>query len=88
MGATLFWSNCTKNGVQVASASARFQLDVTDAAPSSPVVFAQGQKDASQPSSVVGYLPTASGTYGLRVQQLTARRRVQPRDLRRRRGAR
>jgi hypothetical protein len=72
MGATLFWSRCTKAGVAVAASSARFQLDVTDAASSSPVVFAQGQKDAAQPASVVGYLPTAGGTYGLRVQQLTA----------------
>ncbi|HSS59223.1 MAG TPA: S8 family serine peptidase, partial [Solirubrobacteraceae bacterium] len=71
MGATLFWSKCTKGGAAVAASSARFQLDVTDAAASSPVVFAQGQKDAAQPSSVVGYTPTAAGTYGLRVQQLT-----------------
>jgi hypothetical protein len=72
MGATLFWSNCTKSGTSISAASTRFQLDVTDAAPSSPVVFAQGQKDASQPASFVGYLPAATGTYGLRVQQLTA----------------
>jgi hypothetical protein len=71
MGATLFWSMCTKGGAAVPAASASFQLDVTDTAPSSPVVFVQGQKDASQPASTAGYLPTASGTYGLRVRQLT-----------------
>jgi hypothetical protein len=72
MGASLFWSNCSKSGVAVAAASASFQLDVTDTAPSSPVVYAQGQKDASQPASLVGYLPAATGTYGLRVQQVSA----------------
>jgi hypothetical protein len=72
MGATLFWNKCTKGGAVVSASSASYQLDVTDTAPSSPVVFAQGQKDASQPASVAGWLPTASGTYGLRVQQLTS----------------
>jgi subtilase family protein len=71
MGATLFWNKCTKGGAAVAASSASYQLDVTDTAPSSPVVFVQGQKDASQPASVAGWLPGASGTYGLRVQQLT-----------------
>jgi hypothetical protein len=72
MGATLFWSNCTKGGLAVAASSVSFQLEVTDTAPSSPVVYAQGQKDASQPASVVGYLPPATGTYGLRVLQGSA----------------
>ena len=72
MGATLFWNKCTKGGADVSASSASYQLDVTDTAPSSPVVFAQGQKDASQPASVAGWLPTASGTYGLRVRQLTS----------------
>jgi hypothetical protein len=72
MGATLFWSRCTKNGAAIAASAATFQLDVTDTAPSSPVVFAQGQKDASQPASAAGYLPSATATYGLRIQQLTA----------------
>jgi len=71
MGATLFWNRCTKGGAAVSASSASYQLDVTDTAPSSPVVYVQGQKDASQPASVAGWLPTASGTYGLRVQQLT-----------------
>ena len=71
MGATLFWSTCSKNGAPVAASAASFQLDVTDAAPSSPVVYAQGQKDAAQPASAVGYLPTATGTYGLRILQGT-----------------
>ncbi|HET6175085.1 MAG TPA: S8 family serine peptidase [Gaiellales bacterium] len=72
MGATLFWNTCTKNGVAVAASSASYQLDVTDTAPSSPVVFAQGQKDASQPASIVGYLPSTTGSYGLRIRQATA----------------
>jgi len=71
MGATLFWNRCTKGGAAVSASSASYQLDITDTAPSSPVVYVQGQKDASQPASVAGWLPTASGTYGLRVQQLT-----------------
>ncbi|MDP9257845.1 MAG: S8 family serine peptidase [Actinomycetota bacterium] len=71
MGATLFWSNCSKNGAPVAASTASFQLDVTDTAPSSPVVFAQGQKDAAQPASAVGFLPTSTGTYGLRILQGT-----------------
>ena len=71
MGATLFWNRCTKGGAAVSASSASYQLDITDTAPSSPVVYVQGQKDASQPASVAGWLPTVSGTYGLRVQQLT-----------------
>ena len=71
MGATLFWNRCTKGGAAVSASSASYQLDITDTAPSSPVVYVQGQKDASQPASVAGWLPTGSGTYGLRVQQLT-----------------
>jgi hypothetical protein len=71
MGATLFWNNCTKGGVTAAASTASFQIDVTDTAASSPVVYAQGQKDAAQPASAVGYLPGTSGTYGLRVLQGT-----------------
>jgi hypothetical protein len=72
MGATLFWSSCTKGGAGISAATASLQIDVTDTAPSSPVVYAQGQKDASQPAGSVGYLPGATGTYGLRVRQATA----------------
>ena len=71
VGATLYWSSCTKSGVAVPATSATFQLDVADTAPSSPVVYAQGQRDAPRPAASVGYLPTASGTYGLRIQQVT-----------------
>jgi hypothetical protein len=72
MGATLYWSSCTKSGVAVPATSAGFQLDITDTAAGSPVVYAQGQKDASRPAASVGYQSTATGTYGLRVQQSTA----------------
>jgi hypothetical protein len=72
MGASLYWNKCTKNGAAIAASAAGFQLDVADAAPISPVVYAQGQKDAAQSASVVGFQPTATGTYGLRIQQLTA----------------
>ncbi len=34
-------------------------------------MFAQGQKDAAQPASAVGFLPTSTGTYGLRILQGT-----------------
>jgi hypothetical protein len=71
MGATLYWNTCTKAGASVPASSASFQIDVADTAPSSPVVYAQGQKDASLPSGSVGYLPATSGTYGLRVLQGT-----------------
>lgn len=70
-GATLYWSNCTKGGLTVAAASARFQIDVTDTSADSPVVYAQGQGDASQPAGSVGYLPPTAGSYGLRVLQGT-----------------
>jgi hypothetical protein len=71
MGATLFWNKCTKGGAAVAASTASFQIDVTDTAPSSAIVYAQGTKDAAQPSDSVGYLPGATGTYGLRVLQGT-----------------
>ncbi len=71
MGATLYWSACTKNGAAVAATSAHFQIDVTDTAASTPVVFAQGQGDATHTAGAVGYMPTVTGTYGLRVEQGT-----------------
>jgi hypothetical protein len=71
MGATLYWSQCTKAGATIPAASARFQLAVTDTSPDTPVVYAQGQSDAALPSGSVGYTPPATGTYGLRIQQLT-----------------
>jgi subtilase family protein len=71
MGATLYWSACTKNGASVPAASAHFQVDVTDTAASSPVVFSQGQADAAHTSGAVGYLPTVTGIYGLRAEQGT-----------------
>ncbi|MDX6562744.1 MAG: hypothetical protein QOD65_2558, partial [Gaiellales bacterium] len=72
MGATLYWSACTRAGVSVPSSSAQYEIDVTDTALASPVVYAQGQSDASRPAGSVGYLPTTTGTYGLRVQQSTS----------------
>ena len=60
MGATLYWSSCTKNGAAIAASSAHYQLDVTDTAPSAPVVFAPGQSDASQPAGSVGYVPAVT----------------------------
>jgi hypothetical protein len=71
MGATLYWSQCTRGGTPIAAASAHFQLAVTDTTATPPVVYAQGQSDASQPSGSVGYTPPATGTYGLRIQQGT-----------------
>jgi hypothetical protein len=69
MGATLYWSACTRAGVSVPASTARYEIDVTDAAPASPVVYTRGQADASHPAGSVGYLPVATGTYGLRVAQ-------------------
>ncbi len=71
MGATLYWSSCTKNGAAIAASDAHYQLDVTDTAPTQPVVFAPGQSDASQPAGSVGYVPAVTGTYGLRIAQAT-----------------
>jgi hypothetical protein len=71
MGATLYWSQCMKGGAAVAATSATYQLDVTDTSPDTPVVYAQGQSDASLPSGSVGYTPPATGTYALRVHQGT-----------------
>ena len=71
MGATLFWSQCTKSGAPIPAGSVRYQLAVTDTTPDAPVVYAQGQSDASLPSGSVGYTPPATGTYGLRIQQGT-----------------
>jgi Subtilase family len=71
MGATLYWSNCTNHGVPVAASSAHYQLDVTDPSPTAPVVYVQGQSDASLPSGSVGYTPPTTGIYGLRIQQTT-----------------
>jgi len=53
----------------VAPSAASFQIDVTDTAPSSPVVFAQGGKDPAEPASSVGYVSGTNGTFGLRVLQ-------------------
>ncbi len=72
MGATLYWSNCTRNGAPIQASSARFRIDVTDTAPSAPLVYAQGQNDARLPSGAVGFLPAVTGSYGLRVDQGTA----------------
>jgi hypothetical protein len=72
MGATLYWSNCTKSGATIAATSVKYQLDVTDTAPSAPLVYAQGQGDATLPSGAVGYLPPVTGIYALRVFQGTA----------------
>jgi hypothetical protein len=71
MGATLYWSNCTRAGGTIPASSVKYQLDVTDTAPSTPVVYAQGQSDATLPSGAVGYLPAVTGIYGLRVSQGT-----------------
>ncbi|MDX6541653.1 MAG: hypothetical protein QOI71_3263 [Gaiellales bacterium] len=71
MGATLYWSQCTRGGIPLAASSAHFQLDVTDTAPATPVVYATGQSDASLPSGAVGYTPPSTGTYGLRIRQDT-----------------
>ena len=72
MGATLYWSQCTKGGAPVPAASARYQLDVTDTTPETPVVYAQGQSDAipARPARSATP-PPATGTYGLRIQQRT-----------------
>jgi Subtilase family len=71
MGATLYWNKCTKGGAPVAATSAQYQLDVTDTAPDTPVIYALGQSDAVLPSGSVGYTPPATGTYALRVRQQT-----------------
>ena len=77
MGATLYWSSCTQGRRRRARRRARASSSTSPTPPpSSPVVFAQGQKDAAQPASVVGYLPPTAGTYGLRVLQGDAGRRL------------
>ena len=88
MGATLYWSGCTRDGAAFPASSARFQIAVTDTAEGEPVVYAQGQGDASRPAGSVG-LPAADDRH-LRPARRAghATRRLQPRDLRRRRRAR
>ena len=89
MGATLYWSSCTKSGVAVAGLErelpARRHRHGARARRSSS---RRARRTPSRPAASVGYLPTATGTYGLRVQQVDAGRRLRPRDLRRRRRAR
>jgi hypothetical protein len=71
MGATLYWSQCTKGTALIPATSAHFQLAVTDTSPATPVVYAQGLSDASLPSGSVGFTPPVTGTYGLRIRQST-----------------
>ncbi len=85
MGATLYW-NTVHEGRRERSRVVGAPSSSTSRTPrpSSPVVYAQGQSDASLPSGSVGYTPAATRHLRAARPAGDAGRHLQPRDLRRR----